>query len=67
MNDKHAPILVVRKESQILRNTGFRRNKGCTDKREILTTEIIKAFEERNIVSAYSTLKAHTTASTAAF
>ncbi|PNF30200.1 hypothetical protein B7P43_G08428 [Cryptotermes secundus] len=31
---------------------GFRRNKGCTDNLAILTTEIIKAFEERNTVSA---------------
>jgi potassium voltage-gated channel Eag-related subfamily H protein 8 len=31
---------------------GFRRNKGCTGNLAILTTEIIKAFEERNKVSA---------------
>jgi hypothetical protein len=31
---------------------GFRRNKGCTDNRTILTTEIIEAFEERNTVLA---------------
>jgi hypothetical protein len=31
---------------------GFRRNKGCTDNLAILTTEIIKAFEERNTLSA---------------
>jgi hypothetical protein len=30
----------------------FRQNKGCTDNLAILTTEIIKAFEERNVVSA---------------
>jgi hypothetical protein len=43
MNDKHAHILMLRKESEILRN------KGCIDNLAILTTE---AFEERNTVSA---------------
>jgi hypothetical protein len=31
---------------------GFWRNKGCTDSLAILTTEIIKTFEEWNMVSA---------------
>jgi hypothetical protein len=31
---------------------GFRRNKGGTDNLAILTAQIIKAFEERNTVSA---------------
>jgi hypothetical protein len=30
----------------------FRRNKGCTENLVILTTDVIKAFEERNTVSA---------------
>jgi potassium voltage-gated channel Eag-related subfamily H protein 8 len=46
---------------------GFRRNKGCTDNLAILSTEIIKAFEERNRYRPYSlSLKVHTTTSTAA-
>jgi hypothetical protein len=44
----HIPVARKFSETQY----GFRRNNGCTDNLAILTTEIIKAFEEGNTVSA---------------
>jgi hypothetical protein len=52
-NDKHAHILVDEKNHKFSETQyGFRRNKGYTDNLAILTTQIIKEFEERNSVSA---------------
>jgi hypothetical protein len=45
-------ILVARKDSEFPRNTKIsaKKKKECTDNLAILTTEIIKAFKERNTV-----------------